>query len=155
MKGVRKVDELRPITLLNTDYKILSKLLVKRVKPILGKVILSRQLCTIEGRNILFGVNNLLSSILYVSCKKRKACILSLDFFKAYDRVLISYLLKVMEKMNFGPTFRSWIRMLHEGAKTRFILNNLTDSISASFSIRQGDPFAMVLYILYIEPLVL
>ena len=45
--------------------------------------------------------------------------------------------------------------MLHEGAKTRFILTNLTDSISVSFSIRQGDPFAMVLYILYIEPLVL
>ena len=42
VKGVPKVDELRPITLLNTDYKILSKLLVKRVKPILGKVILSR-----------------------------------------------------------------------------------------------------------------
>ena len=88
VKGVPQIDELRPITLLNADYKILSKLLVSRMKPILGKVILSRQLCTVQGRNILFGVNNIISSLLYVNAMKKKACILSLDFYKAYDRVL-------------------------------------------------------------------
>ena len=45
--------------------------------------------------------------------------------------------------------------MMHRGAKTRFILNGLTRAIEMLFSIRQGDPLAMPLYILYIEPLLI
>ena len=155
VKGVPQSDELRPITLLNSDYKLLSKLLVKRIKPVMKKVICSSQLCTVEGRNILFGVNNLLSSVSFVNKQRRMACLFSLDFFKAYDRVLISYLLKVMKKMRFSDTFCEWIKMMHNGAKTCFILRNLTDDIQLSFSIRQGDPLAMILYVIYIEPLLL
>ena len=70
-------------------------------------------------------------------------------------RVYIGYLVKVLKRMNFSPTFISWIKMLHEGAQTKFILNELTDSILVSFSIRQGDPLSMILFILYIEPFLL
>ena len=45
--------------------------------------------------------------------------------------------------------------MLHEGAKTKFILASLSREIDVSFSIRQGDPLAMLLYIIYIEPLLI
>ena len=81
--------------------------------------------------------------------------IVSLDFFKAYDRVLISFLLAVMRKMGFGVVFCNWIAMLHSGAQTWFILKNLTRVIDISFLIRQGDPIVMILYILYIEPLLM
>ena len=155
ISGVPSTEELRPITLLNVDYKILSKLLVLRIKPKLPKIILSSQLCTVNGKNILFGVNNVISSILYVNAKKKKACLLSLDFFKAYDRVLIGYLVKVMERMNFSTKFCEWIKMLHVGARTCFILQHLTELIPVTFSIRQGDPIAMILYIIYVEPLLL
>ena len=111
--GIPEVGDLRPITLLNADYKILSKVLVKRMKPALPSVISSSQLCTVGDKNILFGVNNILSSLFYVKSKKQKACLLSLDFFKAYDRVVLDYLLKVMIKMNFSPKFCEWIRGRH------------------------------------------
>ena len=153
--GIPQVDELRPLTLLNCDYRILSKFLVKRMKPVLPFVIKSGQLCTVGKKNILFGVNNILSSVLYVKEKNVGACLLSLDFFKAYDRVLVDFLLVVMKKMNFSKKFCNWIRMLHAGARTRFILKNLTRSIRVSFSIRQGDPLSMLLYIVYIEPLLI
>ena len=155
VKGVPTVEELRPITLLNTDYKILSKILVKRIRPVLPDIIKSGQLCSVGDKNILFGVNNILSSILYINSKKRKACLLSLDFFKAYDRVFLEYLIKVMNKMNFSPRFCQWILMLHEGAGTKFILEVLSRPIQVEFSIRQGDPLSMILYIIYIEPLLL
>ena len=86
---------------------------------------------------------------------KKGACILNLDFFKAYDRVMLGFLLRVMKAMNFGEIFLSWISMLHEGARTRFILGFLTGTIDVNFSIRQGDPLAMLLYIIYVEPLLL
>ena len=40
-----------------------------------------------------------------------------------------------------------------EGAKTRFILDTFSSAIDVLFSIRQGDPIAMLLYIIYVEPL--
>ena len=155
MLGVPQVDELRPLTLLNCDYRILSKFFVKRMKPVLPFVIKSGQLCTVGKKNILFGVNNILSSVMYVKEKRLGAFLLSLDFFKAYDRVLVDFLLVVMKKMNFSKKFCNRIRMLHAGARTRFILENLTRSIRVSFSIRQGDPISMLLYIVYIEPLLI
>ena len=45
--------------------------------------------------------------------------------------------------------------MLHEGASTQLILTRLTRAIQLRFSIRQGDALAMLLYIIYVEPLLL
>ena len=91
----------------------------------------------------------------YVSLHKVPAFLVSYDMYKAYDRVMLSYLVKVMQVMNFPSTFIDWILMLHEGATTRFILKFLTDPIKVLFSIRQGDPLSMLLYIIYIEPLLM
>ena len=82
-------------------------------------------------------------------------CILSLDLLKAYDRIYLPFLLSVMRKMGFGNTFCSWMKMLHLDASTRFVLVKLSREISVSFSIRQGDPLAMLLFIIYIEPLLI
>ena len=105
----------------------------------LPNVIKSGQLCTIGEKNILFGFNNIISSILEVKRRKSQACLLTLDFFKVYDRVLLDFLVKVMKRMNFGDLFTAWISMLHEGARTRFILSGLTRAIDLLFSIRQGE----------------
>ena len=83
------------------------------------------------------------------------AFLVSYDMYKAYDRVMLSYLVKVMQAMDFPATFVDWVLMLHEGATTRFILKFLTDPIKVLFSIRQGDPLSMLLYIIYIDPLLM
>ena len=150
--GVPAVDELRPITLLNTDYKLLTKWIARRLKPLMGKIIKSGQLCSGGNKNILFGVQNILSGMGYIKQKKLGAAVVSLDYFKAYDRVFLPFLIKVLQKMNFGDTFCRWIRMLHQGARTKFILDFLTKDIAVSFSVRQGDPLAMFLYVIYVEP---
>ena len=153
--GVPAVDELRPITLLNCDYKILAKVFVGRMIIIMGFIIKSGQLCSVGKRNIIFGVNNIISTILDVQKKNCQAALLSFDLFKAYDRVYLPFLLKVMKAMNFSDKFCDWIAMLHRGAKTRFILNFLTAAIELTFSIRQGDPLSMLLFIIYVEPLLM
>ena len=155
VEGVPKVDELRPITLLNTDYKLLTKWIVFRLKPFMGKIIKSSQLCNAGNKNILFGVQNVLSSIEYIKKKKIGAGLVSLDFFKAYDRLFLPFLVKVLSKMNFNATFCAWVKMLHKGAKTKFILGFLTREIEVNFSVRQGDPLAMLLYVIFIEPFLL
>ena len=68
--GVPSVDELRPITLLNCDYKLLTKMIVNRVLPLLCKVIRSGQLCSVGGKNILFGASNNISGIEFINFMK-------------------------------------------------------------------------------------
>ena len=51
--GVPSIEELHPVTLLDCDYKILSKWLVMRMKPVLHLVIKSGQLCTVGKKNVL------------------------------------------------------------------------------------------------------
>ena len=153
--GIPAVCELRPITLLNCDYKILSKCFVGELAPVMGEIIKSGQLCSVKEKNILFGISNIMSSLDYVNAHNVPAFIASFDVFKACDRVMLDYLVKVMKAMKFPDKFIGWILMLHEGATTRFLLNFLTDPIKVLFSIRQGDPLSMLLYIIYIEPLLL
>ena len=124
VEGIPKVDELRPITLLNCDYKILSKLLVLRVKPVLPNVITSGQLCTIGRKNILFGVNNILSSVLYANQKHSNVCLISLDFHKAYARVFFylsssEYLNKWGLGLDFVDGSKCFVVMLKLGSSLR------------------------------------
>ena len=109
VEGVPTVSELRPITLLNCDYKILSKCFVKRVTPVLPEVIKSGQLCSISDKNILFGVSNVMSSIDYITLHNVPAYMSTYDMFKAYDRVMLRYLEKVMVAMNFPDKFVRWV----------------------------------------------
>ena len=150
---VPDVTQLRPITLLQVDYRLLSKCLAVRLHAVIGEVVGPGQLGT-GNSNILTGVYNILSSIDYVNKHNLPAYIASWDAMKAYDRSSIVYLDKVTERMAFPPVFRGWLRMLHERATTRLILpTGLSREITVSFSFRQGDSIAGDLFCLNQEPL--
>ena len=103
--GVPSLTELRPITLLNCDYKILTKCFVVRLTPLMPEVIKSGQLCSNGDKNILFGISNLVSTIEYVNQHKVPSYLAGFDMYKAYDRVMLSYLVLVMRAMEFPSEF--------------------------------------------------
>ena len=151
--GCLAVGELRPITLLNTDYKILMGILARRLLRVLQEVLTSGQLCSVKGMSILTGAQEMMAVISYLDMNPRtKAALVSLDFWKAFDRVLVSFLEKVMKAMGFPKKFLNWVTMCHKGATTRFLLKRMTRIVNVAFSLRQGDPLALVLYLIYIEP---
>ena len=133
----------------------MSKVLSNRLLKVHPSVINSPQSCSVLGANICSSASNLISLVEAVERDKGQAAILSLDLFKAYDRVNIKYLCKVMKIMNFPEKFVNWIVLLHKDAKTKLLLNFISDPISVLASVRQGDPISMILFILYIEPLLL
>ena len=77
--------------------------------PVLPEVIKSGQLCSIGDKNILFGVSNVMSSIDYINLHNVPAYMSSYDMFKAYDRVMLMYLVKVMEALSFPDKFIKWL----------------------------------------------
>ena len=155
VEGIPDVTELRPITLLCCNYRIMSKTLNNRLNPVMGEVIESNQLATGEKeKNILTGAYDIISAIDFVNKNRKPAFIASYDMVKAYDRAMIGFLLKVLERMEFPEEFRRWIKMMHHEATTCLVLpNGLSRSIKVMFSFRQGDPLSMNLYTLQQEPL--
>ena len=152
VQGVPAVHQLRPITVLSADYGIRSRLITKRVSLLMEEIISSGQLCSNNKKNILTGAHNIFSTIEYINQKKLSAALLSFDMDKAFDRCYVPYVLRVMRHMNFSENFIALVKDMHEGATTRFIMHGLTQEVSLTFSIRQGDPFAMLMYIIYMEP---
>jgi len=151
--GIPMASQLRPITLLSVDYKILTKMLVARLVKALPSVLKATQLCSVEGRSIFDGAASILSTVEFLQRSKQPGFLVSLDFFHAYDRVSLVWVDRVLEAMGFGQGLRRWIKTLHKGALATFMLHNLTRDLEILFSIRQGDPLAMILYIIQLEPL--
>ena len=96
----------RPITLINVDYKLLSKVLAKRMELLLPKLIHTDQTGFINGRYI--GQNiRLFCDIMELSdTKKSQGIFLFVDFEKAFDTLEWSFILKTLEAFNFGDNFK-------------------------------------------------
>ena len=60
---------------------------------------------------------------------------------------------RVMRAMGFGCLFWRWVAALHWGARAAFMLHSLSPVLLILFSVRQGDPLAMLLFVIQIEPL--
>ena len=88
--------------MLNTDYKILTKCLALRLKAVLGNVINFDQTGYIQNRNIIDNVRLLIDIPEYCIRNNIKGIIFSIDFEKAFDSLSFTFLLKVLENVNFG-----------------------------------------------------
>ena len=142
VEGVPEVKDLRPITLLQVDYRILSKCLASRLHGVIEEVVEPGQLATGSG-NILTGVYEIIATIDFINKTNCQAYFTSADLMKAFDRAMVSYLDLVTEKMQFPKVFRDWLKMLHAGATTQLLLAaGLSRKIQVSFSLRQGDCIA-------------
>ncbi len=72
--------QLRLIKLLNTDYQLLTKVFVVRMKRVLHKILWKSQLCSVKG-TIMQGAIFLWSTAVFIQQRKRKGFMLNLDFY--------------------------------------------------------------------------
>lgn len=144
----------RPISLLNVDYKILTKALTSKLRPFMSTLIHEDQTYSVTGRTIHDHNHTLRDIITYAEDKQLNTCILSLDQAKAFDRVSHSFLHKVLNQCNFGPNFRKWIEIIYSKPQSAVIVNQtLSEAFPLGRSVRQGDPLSPLLYVLSLEPL--
>ena len=91
-KDPEDVVNYRPITLPNTDYKILRKTLSIRLVDVMLEIINTDQAGFIKGRSIFDQVKTTKLVINYMSRSSRKGVIMALNQEKAYDKILHPYL---------------------------------------------------------------
>ena len=144
----------RPITLLNTDYKLIAIVYASRLKKVLPILINDDQKAYIEGRQITESVRLTQDVIEYVDENNLPGAIISLDQKKAYDRVEWGYLKACFKKIGFGPKFCNWIMMLYKNGQSCILTNGfISRFFKLSRSMRQGCPIAAFLYIIQAEPM--
>ena len=96
----------RPISLLNTDYKILAHALANRLKKVISKLIHTDQSGYIKGRNISSNIRLIQDVIDFFEENETEGAIVFLDFKKAFDTLSHNFLQNILIKFQFGKRYK-------------------------------------------------
>jgi len=150
--NAEKLSNWRPISLLNVDYKIISKVLTGRLSGVLSRIIHIDQTCAVPGRSILDNVHLIRNIFDFTNFKDLPCALISLDQSKAFDRVSHEFMFKTLEACGFGPDFINWVRLLYNGSKSSILANGfVSESFPVKRSVRQGCSLSPLLYVLCME----
>ena len=154
-KNPHFVGNLRPITLLNVDVKILTKALGNRLKEIVKEIVSSDQQAFIQGQYLGNSALDLYAAAATALEQDENYLAISLDIEKAFDSVNWDFLYKLLMHMGFPPQFIHWVQTLHNGKELR-IFNNRHSSqpIQVSNGLAQGCSLSPLLFIFCMEALV-
>ena len=142
----------RPLSLLNSDYKLISKALAARMKRYLAYVVNSDQTGFINGRYIGENIVRIFDIMDYTEEHDIPAVIMSIDYEKAFDFIEWEYIEKVLEFFKFGPEFQRWITILYSNTESCVVNNGWsTKYFKLSRGVRQGCPMSPYLFVLGAE----
>ena len=151
-RDIRYLKNWRPISLLNTDYKIITKCLAERLKNVLPFLIHSNQTGFLKNRYIGSNIRLLLDLIEYTNETNEPGMILSVDFEKAFDTVSWDFLENCLVYFNFGESFINWIKIIQKDAKSCVINNGWSsDMFTLCRGVRQGCPLSPYLFLICSE----
>ena len=149
-----KITNYRPITLLNVDYKIISKVINTRMQKTLSQLIHPDQNGFQKNRNINNNFRLTFDVIDYVNHRNIPGAILSLDIQKAFDSIDWLFVKGMLERYQFGVNLIKWVEILYTRPECYAINNGyISDIIKVKRGVRQGDPLSPTLFVLAIERL--
>jgi len=122
----------RPLTLLNYDYKIATKVIANHLKTHLHKLINNDQTGFLKGRFIGENIHLVDSVINYTAAKKIPGLLLFLDFENAFDTLESSFIQETLICFGFGPSIVQWFKPFYNNTES-CIMNNATDAQPTSF----------------------
>ena len=117
------LENLRPISLLNSDYKILTKSIAKRLETVLPKIINPDQTGYIKGCFIGENVRLIQDMMFHTKLEEKPGIALFLDFRKAFDTIGWNYIKTALQMFNFGPDVRNWFDVIYHQASSCVLHN--------------------------------
>lgn len=149
-----RIQNYRPISLLNTLYKVVAKVYANRMKKLLHFWILPSQTGFVPNRCILDNVFLAFEAVEWALENNQELSMLLLDFEKAYDRVSWTFLSQATERMGFHSTWIAQVMSLNLNASASIIINGeISTPFKLQRSVRQGCPLAPYLFLLTVDVL--
>lgn len=154
-KGDRNnIANYRPITLLNTDYKIMTKALAMKLAEAVPNLIHKNQAGFIPGRSIFDQTQLARLMIEYAEATEENGVIIALDQEKAYDRIDHEYIWLTLQNFGVPEHFIQTVKNLYQDAETSVVINGvISPPFRVTRGVRQGDPMSCLIFDLAIEPL--
>lgn len=147
----------RPISLLNHDYKLLSRLLKARLDRIMQdhSVLSPVQKCSNGKKNIFQATLSIKDRIARFKAERKYGKVISFDLDHAFDRVDRRFLFRTMENLGFNVRLINLLTKIGQLSTSKIMINgHLSSSFPIERSVRQGDPIAMHLFVIYLHPLI-
>ena len=151
-RKVNYLENWRPISLLNIDYKIATKTIADRISKVLPKLIHEDQTGYVKGRYIGQNIRLVKDIMKVTSLDNIPGMAIFIDFKKAFDSVDWNFLAKVLEAFNFGPQIRKWIKTFYTDISSCVINNgHASEFFNLQRVVRQGCPLSGILFVLCAE----
>ena len=144
----------RPISLINVDEKIISKVLAMRLEKVLPSLVHVNQVGFVKHRCSADNLRRILHVIWKCRNNPDPVVAFSLDAQKAFDKVEFAFLFYTLRKFGFGRSFMQWLKLVYTDPMATVLTNGI---MSPSFSLgrgtRQGSPLSPLIFALFLEPL--
>lgn len=152
-KNPKLIDNLRPITLLNNDYKILTHIYANRLKTGISQIISETQSGFLKGRSIHNNIRLVLDLLDYNYLIEDDGFILFLDFLKA-SNMIEQFYVSTLELFGLGENVINFVKLIYKDTDSSVILPQGTSSrFSIDKGIKQGCPISPLLFIAAAEML--
>ena len=112
-KDTQFMKNMRPLTLLNSDYKIIAKIFDNHLRLVLPYLVHQDQTGFIAGQTISMNTRNLLDIIEYTRNQNIPAVIMSIDFEKCFDKIDYSAIFGALKYFNFEEYFVKSVKLFY------------------------------------------
>jgi hypothetical protein len=110
--NLKRLENWRPISLLNCFYKLISRVLTNRLKKVIDKITQIGQYGYSKKKQCQEVLIGLLTKIHNAKTGGKEGVLVSLDIKKAFDSISHSYMTGVLKFFNFGESFINWVKLL-------------------------------------------
>jgi len=117
--------DFRPISLVHSFAKLITKLLVNRLAGYLHQMVSANQSAFIKGRFIQDNFMMVQQTARFLHQQKQPRVLLKLDISKAFDSIFWPFLLEVLQSLGFGQIWRDIISGLLSTSSTQVLLNGI------------------------------
>ena len=142
----------RPISLTNSDYKLLAKCLALRLSAVIHNIVDPDQVGYIKGRRVATLLRLIDDVTEQVNLMNKPGLLVAIDFAQAFDSISKEFMLLSFKKFGFGPEFIQWFQILMNNATSAIAYCGwISDYFNMESGLRQGCPFSPLAFVLAIE----